>query len=389
MRRLRTAGLFLAPALLAFSAQAGAAKTQAGKVKQTAKPIWTLAMDGPRVAYMRADRRVYIWNVATGASSPVKGDYPSNGRKFGYGSGEVAIAGTRVALITRFVIGNSQQTQERLYTATPGGSAHQLGKLTNHETDPPDCEGGDPGFSTGNWIAGLVGSGKTLAVSTWKARDSVPSHQRLNLVTPTGLRPIVTGPGAVVSVSASGGRVAVLRSVQAWPPYGDVGPATASPTVGVYSAGGTLLGEVALDIPPLDSCGYTNSTIKVALDGDQLVVLKEVVPQPGSVGSTVEVYDWKTGTLEHTWPLLLGRVAPGSNSIAAFGQIAAVEGPSKLELLNLSTGKIVSIASDSGLGVPAALDSRGLVYALDSGGRHPRGKLTFVPTATLFADTGP
>lgn len=388
MRRLRTAGLFLAPALLAFSAQAGAAKPQAGKVKQTARPISALAMDGPRVAYMRADRRVYVWNVATGANSPVKGDYPSRGRRFGTGNGEVAIAGRRVALITRFVIGNSQQTQERLYTATPGGTAHQLGKLTNHETDPPDCEGGDSGLSTGNWIAGVVGSGKTLAVSTWKASQSVPGHERLNLVTPTGLRPIADGPGAVVSVSAGAGRIAVLRSVQAWPPFGDVAPATPAPTVGVYSAGGTLLGEVTLDISPPDSCGYTNTTVKVALDGDRLVVLKGGIPQAGSLDTTVEVYDWKTGGLEHTWPLPIGHLAPESDSIAASGQIAAVEGPSKLELLDLSTGKVVSIASASGLGVTAALDSRGLVYAVDSAGRHPRGKLTFVPTAKLLAAMG-
>ena len=38
-------------------------------------------------------------------------------RRFGVGSREVAIAGKRVALITRFGTGNSQQTQERLYTA--------------------------------------------------------------------------------------------------------------------------------------------------------------------------------------------------------------------------------------------------------------------------------
>ena len=37
-------------------------------------------------------------------------------RRFGIGSREVAIAGKRVALITRFRTGNSQQTRERLYT---------------------------------------------------------------------------------------------------------------------------------------------------------------------------------------------------------------------------------------------------------------------------------
>ena len=40
----------------------------------------------------------------------------ANGRRFGVGRREVAIAGKR-ALITRFGTGNSQQTQERLDTA--------------------------------------------------------------------------------------------------------------------------------------------------------------------------------------------------------------------------------------------------------------------------------
>jgi len=217
--RLRWAALFLAPGLLFLSAQAGAAGSQASKVKQTAKPVLTLAMDGPRVAYMQSDRRVAVWNVSTGKTSTVKGTYPSKGARFGQGggAGEVAIAGERVALITRFATGNSQQTQERLYTAKLGGSAHQLGKLTNHYTNPPD---GQPegGLSTGSWIAGVVGSGKVLAVSTWKSKDSVPSSERLSLVTPTGLRAIATGAGAVVSSSADRGHIAVFPRPRPGPP---------------------------------------------------------------------------------------------------------------------------------------------------------------------------
>ena len=90
MSRLRVAGLALAAALMLFSAQAASAKPEGSKVKQTAKPIWTLAMDGPRVAYMRNDRRVGVWNVATGSTSTIKGTYPSNGRHFGFGRGEIS-----------------------------------------------------------------------------------------------------------------------------------------------------------------------------------------------------------------------------------------------------------------------------------------------------------
>ena len=237
-------------------------------------------------------------------------------------------------------------------------------------------------MSTGNWIAGPVGSGKILAVGTWKARESVPTRERLNLVTPSGLRTIVTGPAAVVAASATANHIAVLRSNQAWPPAGDVGPATPAPTVGVYSAEGAVLGEVTVNIPSPDACGYSDTTVKVALAGDKLAVLTQTILQPGSLQSTVEVYDWKTGTLEHTWPVSLGHT-PGAG-LAASGQLAAVQRPSELLLLDLSTGKTASIA-------PASISTiapRGLVYAVNSGGRHPYGKLVFVPTAKLSALLG-
>jgi hypothetical protein len=375
MGRLRWAALFLAPGLLFLSTQAGAAKSQASKVKQTAEPVLTLAMDGPRVAYMRSDRRVAVWNVSTGKTSTVKGTYPSEGARFGQGGGggEVAIAGKRVAMITRFVTGNSQQTQERLYTAKLGGSAHQLGKLTNHYTSPPDGEP-DGGLSTGSWIAGVVGSGKVLAVSTWKSKDSVPSNERLSLVTPTGLRAIATGAGAVavVSSSADSGHVAVFRSTEAWPAQ-YVSPATTTPTVGIYSFGGTLLNEV-----PVDS-----GAMGVALSGDELVVLSETIAVPGSLTTTLQVYDWKTGVLTEAWLVAVGHVPPVAE-IAVHGQLAAVEGSSKLHLIDLQTGKDKAIAPSS-RGCIAALGPRGLVYAVNPNSDRKPGKLVFVPMGKLLA----
>src|SRR5919112_5388929 len=116
MRRIVVAGLLFASGLTFFATQAGAAKPQGGKVKQTTQPVWDLAMDGSRVAYLTTDRRVAVWNLATGKTTVIKGTYPRQGSRFGngYGTGEVAIAGKRVALITRYVTGNSQQTQEHL-----------------------------------------------------------------------------------------------------------------------------------------------------------------------------------------------------------------------------------------------------------------------------------
>jgi hypothetical protein len=370
MRKLRVVGLFLAPAVLLFVAQAGAAKQQANKVKQTRHPVWSLAMDGTRVAYMTTDRRVAVWNVATGKTTLIKGDYPRKGSSFGQGAGEVAIAGKRVALITRFVIGNSQQTQEHLYTATLGGPAHALGKTTNHYTNPPDGEP-DGGLSNGTWIAGAVGSGKTLAVSTWSSRDSIASHQRLSLVTPSGLHTIATGPGAIVARSANEGHIAVLRSTVAWP-ADYVSPATATPTAGIYSSTGALLHEIELD----------PGAREIALSGKELVVLTETIAQPGSLVATLQVYDWTTGELLHAWPVALGR--SGAGGLVARGRLAAVGGPVRLHLVDLTTGKDVSVGPAS-VSRPA-LGSRGLVYAVN----RSKGvdKIVFVPTAKLLALVG-
>jgi len=364
--------LVLAPALVLVSATSAAAIPKASREKLVAKPIQTLALDGSRVAYMRDDRRVAVWNVSTGATTVIQGTYPSNGRRFGYGGGEVAIAGERVAVITRFVTGNSQQTQERLYTATLGGVAHQLGKLTNHSTNPQDGEP-DGGLSYGNWIAGVVGSGKTLAVSIWKSNDGVPANERLSVVTPTGLHTIVTGPGAIVARAADGGHIAVFRSTSAWPAE-DVDPATTAPTVGIYSTSGALLREIAL----------SSSAYDIALSGDELVVLTETSPQPGSFAATLQVYNWLTGELTDTWPVSLGHLSPGAHQLAVYGQIAAVEGPNRLHLVDLKTGKDVAIAPSSAS--PAAIDSRGLVYAVNPSSDKGRGKLVFVPMAKLRAD---
>jgi hypothetical protein len=373
MTRLRLAGLLLVPALVLVSSPARAAKPQSKNEKVVPKPVPSLAMDGSRVVYMRTDRKVAVWNVSTGRTTVIKGTYPSNGHGFGYGSGEVAIAGTRVALITRFVTGNSQQTQERLYTAKLGGTAHQLGKLTNHYTNPQDGEP-DGGLSYGTWLDGVVGSGKTLAVSSWKSVNSVPSNERLSLVTPTGLHAIATDTGAVVSTSANSGHIAVFRSRLAWP-ADDVSPTTIAPTAGIYSSSGALLNEIALP----------GSAYEIALSGNELVVLTETIPHPGSLVSMLQVYNWTTGQLTHTYPVSLGHVSPGADRLAAYGQFAAIEGPSELHVVDLKTGKDVTLAPSSRNGCPPAIGPRGLVFALNPTFKG-HATLIFVPMRKLRSD---
>jgi WD40 repeat protein len=362
MKKVLAAGLFLA-ALLVVSAQAGTGEPQPNKVKQTAGPIWTLAIDGPRVAYASGGR-VYVWNVMTGATSVVKGTYSN--AKHTDNAAEIAIAGKRVAWVKRQQIGNTEQPQ-RLYTAPVGGSATRLRRVLGY-TDM----GCGPG---GSQIAGLVGSGNVLAVSTWKSSSDgmVPANERLNLVTRTGLRPIATGPATIVSASADRGRIAVVPLPKpVWNPAEGYCDLTAPTSVAVYSVDGTLLQRIETGGP----------VAEVALSGNLLVVL------PGTSTPTFKVYDWTTATLLHTWP-----VTKSPFDFAVSGQLAVYSlgyrrqsGNPNVHLLSLTTGKEVAIATTTNSRYcDLAIGRRGLVYAVNPFKNTRRGKLVFVPTAKLLA----
>jgi hypothetical protein len=282
----------------------------------------------------------------------------------------VAIAGTRVAWIKRQYIGNTEAS-EKLYTASLGGSAHLRAHSYRYDRD-------DPAATKGSWIAGVIGSGGVLAVSTWKSDGTASSNEKLRRITPTGLKTIATGPGAIVAESGDGGHVAVLRDTAAWPSDSNQ-PLSPTPTAGIYSTAGALDGEVALSPPDPDSVG-----IQLALAGQHLVVLTTGLHEPaGPATVTLQVYDWTTGALLDTWPVGIQKY-PGEVSFAVHGQLAAVEGPGSLHLVNLATGKDVVIGPSSHTGSPPAMDSRGLVYAFNPQVKSP-GKLVFVPMAKLLA----
>lgn len=372
---------FAAIPLLFAMQPASAAKPPPAKVKITPNRIATLALDWPHVAYASGGR-IHIWNVATGATSVVPGNYSNAAHSID--ASEVAIAGRRVAWIKRVGYGNTE-LGEKLYSAS-GGPAHvrKQGYIFGRE---------DSASAVGGWIAGVVGSGKVLAVSLWKSNRAVVSNASLSLITPTSLRPIVTGPGGVVAESADGNHIAVLRSIAAWPADQPSTPTT-QPTVAVYSTAGKLLREVVVEtpIPPPVSCGdcvgYPSTMFNsVALSGHRLVVLTatnpETGPTPWAYAATLDVYDWTTGALVHSWPFSLRPWALNAAApLAACRRFAAVEGK-QLHVFDLTTGKEILTAPSSGS--PAALDSHGLVYAT-GGGRQ--GKLVFVPMTRLLATAG-
>ena len=217
-----------------------------------------------------------------------------------------------------------------------------------------------------------------MAVSTWTADSAglAPSNQRLALVTPTGLRTIATGADAIVSESADGGHIAVLPLPTVSPSPDDCGSITRPTGVPVYSTAGALLTTVAL--PPVDpsTVGY-----QVAIRGTRLAVLTLGLHQPsGPAWVTLTVYNWTTGALLHTWPVAI-HLYPGEVNFSFYGNLAAVEGPYRLHLVDLDTGKDVKIARASHTLSSTALGPRGLVYAING---NDTGTLVFVPMARLL-----
>jgi hypothetical protein len=368
MRRLHFAGLILALfscALLVGSAQAGAAKPQPNKVKLTAHPIWALAMDWPRVAYASGKEgnheSIHVWNVVTGATSVVNSRHGETQH-----ASEIAIADKQLAWVKSVQSGNTE-LDHWLYTAPLGGSAHLLRRAVGYLNT--GCG------AVGPQIGGLVGSGNMLAVSTWTMNgDFLASGQRLNLITPTGLRTIATGADAIVSESADHGRIAALPPNTAKVIPDGCAPSTPPTSVAIYSTNGTRLNTIALSPTNPNDFG---SSREIALSGKQLVVLTNEQSQSGLAKVTLAVYNWRTGALLHTWPVAV----QWGDHLAVYGQLAAVEGHYGLHLLDLTTGKDVLIGHAAGFGIFTTIGPRGLVYAVNP---HNTGKLVFVPMAKLL-----
>jgi hypothetical protein len=363
VRTLRLAGLCLA--ILLFSAEVGSARVDGQTVKKTAHPIWTLAIDGSRVAYSSGGL-IHVWNLATGKTSLVAGKYAN--ALHTANAAQLAIAGARVAWIKDQRFGNTEEG-EKLYIASVGEKARQLMHVYRYGVD-------DSTHTTGGWIEGLVGSGKSLAVSTWRSRGTTATDQQLSLVTPAGLSALAGGTGAIVSQAIDGDHIAALQS----------SPWSTSTSVSIYSSSGKPLNDFSVP-----------AAHEIALTGNQLAVLTPA-PTPA-----IEVYDWTTGALEHTWPAEGAATATsGPNQVGhveAYGGLVLYSvysqyagGNETLHVLDPATGKDAAVGTVKGFGSNRewAIGSRGLVYVLNSPPNSVtgHGRLVFVPTAKLDALLG-
>lgn len=346
------------PSVIVLALSASASTTPTRRVEHSSSPVTTLAIDGPRVVYSTDSNGVYVWNVRSGVTSrvrrPTKSGFPL--------VQEVAIAGTRVAWITRHVSGISEETSERLFTASVTGTGgRELGHAHRvHQFGIPSLTQ----LWHGDWMSGLVGSGKILAVSRWTEiplpdwSGTTITNAGLNSIGKTGLRQIVAGEQGIVSQSADADRVAVLR---------------ADGTVGIYSTAGALLRRV---IP--------TSAQEIALGGGRLVVLTKA--------KTLETYGSETGLLRESWPI---RTEGSVGHLQAYGRIALLSVDPRywardLRVLDLKTGKSVTLPKKWRSGwKDASVGPLGIVYAVNNykayGGSHPSGSLVFLSASRVLS----
>jgi hypothetical protein len=353
-----------APLMLVLVISAGSATVPARKLHHVVRPIAAVAMDGARVAYVTDDDAVRVWNVRTGT---IAGLQPGSGHYMDHPFiPEVAIAGTRVAWITLGITGNSQETWARLYTRSLTSGTRRVASA--FRTD--GYSDGDVELWDGNWLTGLVGSGKLLAVSRWTTKPNadfsgnVISNARLSVIPATRepLRVIASGEQSIVSASSDANRVAVL------------GP---DDSVGIYSATGALLKQIR-----------PSSAKEIAYGGGRLVVLTDA--------KTLEVYDSRSGELLHTWPIHTKHSYLQAEKLSAYGRIglyvvSPISGTQRIHLVDLDNGKelVLPPASHMSGSQYAVVRQLGVVYSVNTyrSGTPPKmaATLVFLSTARVLS----
>jgi hypothetical protein len=279
---------------------------------------------------------------------------------------EVAIAGTRAAWITLGIQGNSQETWARLSTSSLTGETRQVAEA--FRTD--GYSDGGVELWNGNWLTGLVGSGKVLAVSRWTTKPNadfsgnVISNARLSVIPATRgpLRMIASGEQSMVSASSDASRLAVLRP---------------DDSVGIYSATGALLKQIR-----------PSSAKEIAYGGGRLVVLTDT--------KTLEVYDSRSGKLLHTWPIHTKRSYLQAGKLSAYGRIGLyvvwpVSATDRIHLVDLANGKELVLPPSSHMSGAqyAVVRQLGVVYTVNTyrSGTPPKmaGTLVFLSTARALS----
>ena len=348
------------PLLLALVVPAAAGNTTPTRSLPISGQVTGLAFEGSRVVYGVqplgiTSQSVHLWNVVSGRSSVV--------HRRG-GGAAFAVANNRIAWIAR--AGSPSETDEYLLT-TPLPRLHlrqaAFALRSDYESQPPPEEG--------DWLSGLVGSGNLIAVSSWTTdTGSSLSNGRLSLVGTRALKPIVTGPGAIVAESVDAGRIAVVRSMTLWPSHYRLSGGAGS--VAVYSTSGKPL--VTVD---------RGTAKEAALSGNTLAVL--------TTTNKIELHNAKTGAFVRSWPMAQRAAHLDVQSgIAIYSVYGKYAGPRALHALQLKTGKDVVLGRGVApypytQGDDAQINRLGVVYAVNKWPGTPRTHIVFVPMARVLA----
>jgi hypothetical protein len=304
-------------------------------------PVGPIALDGGYAAYTvvrdsmpgcHFAERVYRLDLKTRRSTAASGaktcaqEPTSTGR----GIDEVAVVGKRIAWLVNE--GGNTESDNLLFSSTATGR--------DTIVDRSVASGPDLDSLAGKWIGGLVSDGSRISYSTWMSSGDGALHRF-----PTTSALLADDHGAVVDSSADAGRVAVRH---------DDG------SVAIFGIDGQLLDTVR-----------TTNARAIALSADLLLVVAK--------GGTLEGYDRSTGQLEHVWP-----IASGATTLDASNGIATYVAGAAVHVLDLSTGRDVTVATGTRRQVTGArIDTAGLLYAFDT---RTEGKIVFVPFATVLKD---
>jgi hypothetical protein len=171
-RVLLLLGAALLSSLALVASAAGTASAHSQK-KHLQVAVAALAMDGDRIAYDASSKivakpaanKVLVWNVRTGKTVKVSGKKTAAADTSSTGAGvfQLAIAGSRVAWLMN--VGGNLEGDDYLFTSSlTHPKEHQV--ASEIRTGGDGCAGRD-NRCAGEWLGGLVGSGKLIALNRW------------------------------------------------------------------------------------------------------------------------------------------------------------------------------------------------------------------------------
>ncbi|HEY2938588.1 MAG TPA: VCBS repeat-containing protein [Gaiellaceae bacterium] len=324
-------------------------------VFSTRGTIKLLAANGTQAAVLTGRVKgacgpVVVWTAPRRVSKSFKPGYLGCS---GDGVSELAMGGGQVAWIEE---GGGNNLELYVMAAKLSGrKAREVEYASNG-----DRAGGDP---TGDWVGLLLGGGSLLAYNDWQVvcTHSDPDEGyceeygigRRQLVRISGARgsAVRSGPGSFPLEAVGGGRMAV----------------ESAGVVEVLAANGATVATLpaASDDPPR----------ALALSASRLAIERTF---------TLDLYDAATGS--RTQSLRLGPAAAlrlaGVNS-----KVALLRGSRGLVLVRLSDGKLISLPLRSA-GRPIVdvrLTDAGLFYAYNLPRAAAKGRIVFLPNASLLA----